>query len=148
MQLNGTPKGVYHSLTKHLFSYVEMHVTVCQFPSHCAFLCQMCCNSSRPDRPTPLPLLSDRLPPQLFSICCLRSYRTSIFSAPISPVVFFPLFYLPFPLLHYTSSSSSSFTLFFFCLPQCQLIRGGGVGEERVVQRPRLAHPLPPFHPF
>lgn len=105
-----TPKGVYHSLTKHLFSYVEMRVTVCQFSSHCMFLCQMCCNSSRPGCPAPLPPLSHRLPTQLFSICCLISYWRLIFSTSSSSV-------LPFLLL-----SSSCFICFNSCFPSSPVL--------------------------
>lgn len=74
LAVHATPEGVCHSLTKHLCSYVEMSVTVCQFPSHCVFQCQTLCNSSRLDRPAPLPPLSDHLPPPvvLHLLCEVR----------------------------------------------------------------------------
>lgn len=60
--LNGTPEAIYHSLTKHLFAYVETRVSLCQFPSHGVLLRQMCRNSSGSCHPAPLPLLPARPP--------------------------------------------------------------------------------------
>lgn len=142
MQLNETPKGVSHSSTKHLFSYVEMRVAVCQFPSHPAVLCQMCCNSSGPDRPVPLPLLSDGPPPQLFPICCPRSYSRSISSIShfprCSPP---PVLYLSFPFLLCSSPSSHSSSSY---LPRSSLIGGVRKGSAMTSSGPPT-DPVPPF---
>lgn len=144
MQLNGTPEGVYRSLTKHLFSYVEVHVTACQFPSHSVFLCQMCCNSRRPDRLAPLPLLCDRLPPSCSpSVARDLTGQASSFS-PFSPVVIL-LLISHFPFHPCTSPSSTPpYPLLRPPPPMSTNYGGWGKGSTKTLSGPPTDL-VPPF---